>query len=114
MIFPRFASWGRPILLLAVILLLGQSGWLLRAELFSIRLYQRVGSPVATLVVSCRFEPTCSHYALEVLRRDGLLRGNLQLAKRLARCSPGGVLYEWFTASPGESPNGAGSVRDRT
>jgi len=37
---------------------------------------------------ACRFEPTCSAYALEALRRHGALRGGALSAWRLARCHP--------------------------
>jgi putative membrane protein insertion efficiency factor len=37
---------------------------------------------------ACRFEPTCSAYALEALRRHGAARGGALSAWRLARCHP--------------------------
>lgn len=37
---------------------------------------------------ACRFEPTCSAYALEALRRHGALRGSALSGWRLARCHP--------------------------
>lgn len=39
---------------------------------------------------SCRFQPTCSEYALEALARHGALRGSWLTAGRLLRCRPGG------------------------
>lgn len=38
----------------------------------------------------CRFEPSCSHYALEAIEVHGLVRGALLAARRLARCHPWG------------------------
>jgi len=38
--------------------------------------------------VRCRFEPTCSHYAEAVIRRDGAALGLWRTAMRLARCGP--------------------------
>lgn len=41
----------------------------------------------------CRFEPTCSRYAIEALQHHGALRGSWLTVKRLLRChpfSPGG------------------------
>lgn len=39
---------------------------------------------------SCRYNPSCSAYALEALRRHGALRGAWIAALRLARCHPWG------------------------
>ena len=36
----------------------------------------------------CRFEPTCSSYAIEALRRHGLAKGMGLAAWRLLRCHP--------------------------
>ena len=57
-----------------------------RAAVSAIRWYQatlsrRVGA-------HCRFTPTCSEYALAVIRRHGAVRGGWLTAKRLARCGP--------------------------
>lgn len=51
-----------------------------------VRAYQIVISP--WLPAACRFEPSCSHYALTALRRFGVLRGGYLSARRLARCHP--------------------------
>jgi len=57
-----------------------------RAALLAIRFYQ------ANLSVwfggSCRFQPTCSHYAYEAISRFGLWRGSWLAFKRLLRCHP--------------------------
>ncbi|NBW78039.1 MAG: membrane protein insertion efficiency factor YidD [Betaproteobacteria bacterium] len=37
---------------------------------------------------SCRFEPTCSKYALEALQLHGAWRGSWLAAMRLSRCHP--------------------------
>ena len=37
---------------------------------------------------SCRFEPTCSVYALEALRLHGAAAGSYLSAARLVRCHP--------------------------
>jgi putative membrane protein insertion efficiency factor len=45
---------------------------------------------------SCKFHPSCSQYALDALRKHGLLRGALKAGWRLLRCHPwshGGVDY---------------------
>jgi putative membrane protein insertion efficiency factor len=36
----------------------------------------------------CRFQPSCSNYALECLRRHGAWRGTLLSLRRLSRCHP--------------------------
>ena len=37
---------------------------------------------------ACRFEPTCSAYALQALQRHGALRGTALSAGRILRCHP--------------------------
>ena len=36
----------------------------------------------------CRYEPSCSHYALHVLDTHGAMRGSLLAARRILRCTP--------------------------
>jgi len=36
----------------------------------------------------CRFEPTCSRYALEALEKHGAAHGTYLAAKRILRCHP--------------------------
>jgi putative membrane protein insertion efficiency factor len=51
-----------------------------------IKLYQNTVSKV--LPHACRFQPTCSQYALEAIKRYGFGRGGWLAAKRIARCTP--------------------------
>jgi len=51
-----------------------------------IRAYQLTLSPL--LGRCCRFQPTCSHYGLEAVRRHGLVRGGLLTVWRVLRCNP--------------------------
>ncbi|MGR3661249.1 MAG: membrane protein insertion efficiency factor YidD [Paracoccaceae bacterium] len=37
---------------------------------------------------SCRFQPTCSVYALEALEKHGAIKGSWLAAKRIGRCHP--------------------------
>ena len=46
--------------------------------------------PSRVLPPSCRFQPSCSAYAVTALRRYGALKGSWLTAKRLARCHPWG------------------------
>ena len=84
---------GAVVGLLAVLLLiqLGGSG-LAGLEMSAIHLYQRFGSPVMGYMATCRFDPTCSHYAVEVLQEQGFWMGNLLIVERLTYCSLIGAL----------------------
>jgi putative membrane protein insertion efficiency factor len=58
-----------------------------------IKLYQWILSP--WLGPSCRYTPTCSHYAATALQRHGLLKGTWLALKRISRCHPwGGSGYD--------------------
>lgn len=54
--------------------------------LIPLRFYQRFLSPA--LPSACRYQPTCSQYAVEALERFGLMRGGWLALKRIARCHP--------------------------
>ena len=54
-----------------------------------IRLYQITLSPI--LGGACRFEPSCSAYALEAVERHGAVRGARLALARLLRCHPFGA-----------------------
>lgn len=44
---------------------------------------------------NCRFQPTCSEYAIEALKTHGALRGGWLAARRISRCHPwGGSGYD--------------------
>lgn len=50
----------------------------------------------------CRYQPTCSAYALEALERHGALKGSYLSAKRVLSCHPlGGHGYD---PVPGADP----------
>lgn len=57
-----------------------------RLAILVIRLYQITLSPLLGPV--CRFEPSCSRYAVACLQRFGLIRGSWLTLKRLGRCHP--------------------------
>jgi putative membrane protein insertion efficiency factor len=51
-----------------------------------IRFYRRFVSP--GLPARCRYEPSCSRYAVQAIERYGILRGLVLAAWRLLRCNP--------------------------
>lgn len=51
-----------------------------------IGVYKKFLSPL--LPPSCRFQPTCSTYAVEAIRLHGALRGSFLAAKRIGKCHP--------------------------
>ena len=51
-----------------------------------IRLYQRTISPA--LPARCKYHPSCSEYAVQAVRRYGVLRGVVLAGWRLLRCNP--------------------------
>jgi putative membrane protein insertion efficiency factor len=70
-----------------------------RAMILLIRAYQRFLSPL--LPPACRYQPTCSAYAAEAIRRHGPLRGGFLAAKRISRCHPfGGSGYDPVPDAP--------------
>jgi putative membrane protein insertion efficiency factor len=77
-----------------------------------VRVYQAVLSP--HLGNTCRFQPTCSEYAVEALRQYGAVRGLVLTIYRLGRCHPwGGYGYDpprWFgEPAPEAQPDGEAS-----
>lgn len=51
-----------------------------------IRGYRRFISPL--FPPSCRFQPTCSQYALEAVERFGVFQGSWLALRRILRCHP--------------------------
>lgn len=51
-----------------------------------IAVYRRVLSPA--LPPRCKYEPTCSRYAVEAITEYGILRGLVLAVWRLLRCNP--------------------------
>jgi putative membrane protein insertion efficiency factor len=68
--------------------------WARRAAIFALSVpiyaYRYALSPM--LPRSCRFEPSCSAYALEALSVHGPLKGTWLAARRLSRCHPIAIL----------------------
>jgi uncharacterized protein len=55
----------------------------------AVRVYQETISPHLR-PGTCRFTPSCSHYAVEALELHGAVRGSWLTVRRLLRCRPGG------------------------
>ena len=53
-----------------------------------VRAYRIFGSPIVGM--HCRFQPTCSAYAMEALERHGALKGSWLALRRIAKCHPWG------------------------
>ncbi|EGP5617382.1 membrane protein insertion efficiency factor YidD [Enterococcus faecium] len=54
--------------------------------LLSIKGYQKGISPL--FPPSCRYYPTCSHYAVDAIEKHGAAKGSLMGAARIMRCHP--------------------------
>jgi putative membrane protein insertion efficiency factor len=62
------------------------SRWAALPLVWLIRGYQYGLSPF--LGRSCRFQPTCSEYAVESLERHGIIQGLWLAMRRIGRCHP--------------------------
>ena len=51
-----------------------------------VRLYRATFSPMVGM--NCRYQPTCSAYALEALETHGALKGGWLTLRRILRCHP--------------------------
>lgn len=59
---------------------------LARIAALPLRFYRRYLSPLKPPM--CRFQPTCSTYAIQALEVHGLLRGSALAVWRILRCQP--------------------------
>jgi putative membrane protein insertion efficiency factor len=60
-----------------------------------VRLYQFLISPLLP-ANTCKYHPSCSQYAIDAMRKHGLIVGGAKAGWRLLRCNPwsrGGVDY---------------------
>ena len=76
----------------------GLRGVSVAALIAPIRVYRRFVSPL--FPPSCRFQPTCSHYAMEAIQIHGPLKGVGLALRRLSRCHP----LTWLGGSSGFDP----------
>ncbi|HID32743.1 MAG TPA: membrane protein insertion efficiency factor YidD [bacterium (Candidatus Stahlbacteria)] len=59
---------------------------MVRVLILLLRGYQALISPF--LPPSCRFQPTCSAYAIEALKKYGAIKGLILSLGRIVRCNP--------------------------
>ncbi|HEU5126083.1 MAG TPA: membrane protein insertion efficiency factor YidD [Verrucomicrobiae bacterium] len=79
-----------------------------------VRLYRWTLSPAKAVLFGplgrCRFEPSCSQYALDALKTHGAISGSWLAVRRICRCHPYGgcghdpVPPKTLPAKPTESP----------
>ena len=77
---------------------IGLRGWAAAALIAPIRLYRAFISPL--FPPACRFEPSCSQYAIEAIETHGAVKGLGLAARRLSRCHP----IRWLGGSSGFDP----------
>ncbi len=69
------------------------SKFMSRLLIMPIRFYQGAISP--HFPAACRYQPTCSQYAVEAIQKYGAIKGTVLAAKRIGRCHPwGGSGYD--------------------
>ncbi|MGB7957228.1 MAG: membrane protein insertion efficiency factor YidD [Minisyncoccia bacterium] len=61
--------------------------WIDSIGIGSIRLYQRLASPILSRWIQCRFYPTCSEYACLSIQKYGFWNGAKRAVNRLKRCN---------------------------
>jgi len=79
--------------------------WLALGFLGLVKFYRLFISPL--LGPRCRYQPTCSSYALEAIEHHGALKGGWLAARRIGRCHPwGGFGYDPVPKSVGAKTDG--------
>lgn len=77
--------------------------WLRSIACLPIRVYQWTLSPLKQALLGpgsgCRYRPTCSNYAIEAIKRYGILKGTWLGTKRILRCHPWGG-HGWDPVPP--------------
>lgn len=82
----------------------GVRRWLAMPLVGLVKFYQLAISP--WLGGNCRYQPTCSAYAIEALETYGVLKGGWLAVKRISRCHPwGGSGYDPVPGTEGEGPS---------
>ena len=76
----------------------GARGIAVKVLVAPIRFYRLFISPL--FPPACRFEPSCSRYAIEAIETHGPLKGMALAVRRLSRCHP----ISWLGGSSGFDP----------
>lgn len=64
-----------------------------KVAILVVKFYQFCIRPL--LPNACRYNPSCSHYSIEAIKKYGALKGGWLGLKRIARCHPwGGQGYD--------------------
>ncbi len=73
-------------------LVISASSLVITVLVFAIRLYRWMVSPLLVFLFGptggCRFTPSCSQYAVDAIRSQGVLAGSGLAARRICRCHP--------------------------
>src|SRR6056300_1065691 len=91
--------------------------WLRNIVCFPICLYQWTLSPLKTALMGpnagCRFQPTCSNYAIQAIQEHGICTGGMISLKRILRCHPwGGQGWDPVPPSDQEVSNQSSKKRE--
>jgi hypothetical protein len=57
-----------------------------KSVILFLKIYRKIVSPIYP--ASCRYYPTCSHYAIESVEKYGVLKGLAKAVWRILRCNP--------------------------
>lgn len=71
--------------------------WTSTAYVEMVRLYQRLGRPLTSRYIQCRYRPTCSEYSAQAVEAHGIRRGLALTCRRLVSCT---TLVRPGTADP--------------
>ena len=60
--------------------------FLIKLFLLPVRFYRYFISPLTP--PTCRFDPTCSQYAINSIEDNGIIKGSIMAIKRISKCHP--------------------------
>lgn len=59
-----------------------------KAYISAVRMYQVGISPTLSVMTTCRYHPSCSHYSIGCVEKYGIVTGGWMSIKRIASCTP--------------------------